>query len=254
MVTNLSPQVHRVRLVWASVLAPFGVAALLSFARESITAATGVLILVLVVLAVATAGDRIAGFLAAASAGIWFDFFLTEPYRRFTIDSPDDVEAAVLLVVIGVAATEVSLLGRRAAARANREAGYLEGVLGVGELARGGSLDSDEVIAVIADRIALVLGVRTCQYVAQTPLDPRVALLGRDGVVRSNDIALNIERDGLPTTFEVAVVPHGARPGDGYFVMSSGDRIVRPSLEQRRLAVHLADQVGGLGASANTST
>ncbi len=222
----------------------------MSLGRDSISAATSVLVLVLVVLTVATAGDRVAGFLAAVSAGAWFDFFLTEPYSTFAINDPDDIEAAVLLLVIGAAATEVSLLGRRAAAQASREAGYLDGVLGVGELARQGVLDSDQVIAIVADRISLVLGVSSCHYVTHAPVDPRMALLGRDGVLRINGHPIDVERDGLPTTIELAVVPHGARPGDGYFVASSGARIVRPSLEQRKIAVHLADQVTSLGSPA----
>ena len=72
-------------------------------------------------------------------------------------------------------------------------------------------------------------------------------MLGRDGVLRANGHPIDVERDGLPTTIELAVVPHGAGPRDGYFVASSGDRIVRPSLEQRKIAVHLADQVSSLG-------
>ena len=62
----------------------------LSLVRDSISAATGVLVLVLVVLTVATAGDRVAGFLAAVSAGAWFDFFFTEPYLTFAINDPDE--------------------------------------------------------------------------------------------------------------------------------------------------------------------
>lgn len=58
------------------------------------------LILVVVVVAVAAAGgNRLAGGLAALSAAAWFDFFLTQPYQRFTIDDADDIETAVLLIV-----------------------------------------------------------------------------------------------------------------------------------------------------------
>ena len=40
----------------------------------------------------AATGDRFAGLLAAVSGGVWFDFFLTEPYLRFTIEDRDDIE------------------------------------------------------------------------------------------------------------------------------------------------------------------
>ena len=79
------------------------------------------------VVAAAATGDRVAGILAAFSGGLSFDFFLTVPYRQFTIADPDDAEVTVLLVLIGLAVTEVALWGRRQQARAARRSGYLEG-------------------------------------------------------------------------------------------------------------------------------
>ena len=52
-----------------------------------------VLVLVVWVVAAAATGDRPAGVLAAVSAGAWFDFFLTEPYLRFTIADADDIKS-----------------------------------------------------------------------------------------------------------------------------------------------------------------
>ena len=46
-------------------------------------------------------------------SGVWFDFFLTEPYLRLTIADSDDIETTVLLVLIGVAVTEIALWGHR---------------------------------------------------------------------------------------------------------------------------------------------
>ena len=96
------------------------------------------LVLVLWVVAAAATGDRIAGMLAAVSGGVWFDFFLTEPYRRFTIADPDDVEATVLLVLIGLGVTEIALWGYRQQAGAARRSGYLEGVLGAARVVSEG--------------------------------------------------------------------------------------------------------------------
>ncbi len=39
--------------------------------------------------------------MAPLSAGVWFDFFLTQPHGQLAINDPDDVEATVLLVAIG---------------------------------------------------------------------------------------------------------------------------------------------------------
>ncbi len=240
MLTETSATIPRTRLIWFALAAPLGVAALLALARESISSSTAVLVLVVIVLAVAAAGDRVAGLVAALGAGIWFDFFLTQPYQTLTIDNPDEVEAAVLLVVIGAAATEIALWGRRQAARASREAGYLDGVLETAALAKDAAGDTT-VSSAIASRIALVLGVSSCRYASKAPMDPRVPVLGSDGQVRLDSHVVDVDRDGLPTTVEVAIVPHDG--SHGCFLVSSGDRVVRPSRAQRKIAVHLADQL-----------
>jgi K+-sensing histidine kinase KdpD len=46
---------------------------------------------------------------------VWFDFFLTQPYERFTITRRTDIETTVLLLVIGVAVTEIAVWGAASA-------------------------------------------------------------------------------------------------------------------------------------------
>ena len=53
--------------------------------RASFHNTDAALLLVAVVVAVAANGNRVAGYLAAGSSAIWFDFFLTRPYEHFTI-------------------------------------------------------------------------------------------------------------------------------------------------------------------------
>ena len=79
------------------------------------------------VAAVAANGHRLAGILAAPSAGVWSDFFLTQPYERFTITRRGDIETTVLLLVIGVAVTEIAVRGRRQQATASRHAAISPG-------------------------------------------------------------------------------------------------------------------------------
>jgi hypothetical protein len=81
-------------------------------------------------MAVAVNGYRLAGVLAALSTAVWFDFFLTQPYGRFTITWRTEIETTVLLLVIGVAVTEISVVGRRQHAVARRRAGYVDGSCG----------------------------------------------------------------------------------------------------------------------------
>ena len=111
---------HRALLVVAALVLPLAVCAVLSVWRDEIASATAVLVLALLVVAAAATGDRLVGVVAALSSGVWFDYFLTAPYHRFTIADRDDVEATVLLVVVGLAVSECALWGRREQARASR--------------------------------------------------------------------------------------------------------------------------------------
>src|SRR5262249_59380634 len=71
------------------------------------------LLLVVVVVAVAAIGNRAAGAIAAIGAAAWFDFFFTLPYERFTIRSSADVTTFVLLLVVGVAVSQLRSGERR---------------------------------------------------------------------------------------------------------------------------------------------
>jgi K+-sensing histidine kinase KdpD len=71
--------------VLAGLAAPLALAAILVPFRGSFPNTDAALALILVVVAVAANGYRPAGYLAAVSAAVWFDFFLTHPYERFTI-------------------------------------------------------------------------------------------------------------------------------------------------------------------------
>ena len=67
------------------------------------------LVLVAVVVAVAADGDRLAGFVAAVSAALSFDFFLTVPYERFSRSHRADIETAISLFVVGMDVTIVNV-------------------------------------------------------------------------------------------------------------------------------------------------
>ena len=141
---------HRSSLIAAAAIVPLLVCAGLAAFRDSITAATSALILVLVVVAVAATGDRVAGFVAALSCGAWFDVFLTEPYGQVTIKNREDVEITVLLVLVGVFVTEIALWGHRQQARASRRAGYLEGVLDTSKIIAGSAASPSALITHVA--------------------------------------------------------------------------------------------------------
>lgn len=227
-----------------AAVAPLVVCAVLSAFRDQVTAATAVLILVLLVIAAASTGVRVAGIVAAVSGGLWFDFFLTQPYGQLAIDDRDDVEAAVLLVVIGAAVTEVALWGHRQQARAQRRAGYLDGVLGTAEIVALRSESPDALTAHVADQIRQILAVSRCRFVLGPVRDPRVPVLGHEGHVTRRGKEVDVDRDGLPTDDDIALVVTRAGATVGHFLLTSASQVARPTLEQRKVAILLADQAG----------
>ena len=214
--------------------------------RGSVPAASAVLVLVLCVVAAAATGDRLAGAVAALSSGLWFDFFLTEPFNRLAIDDPDDLQAAVLLVLIGLSVTELAIWGRRQQAQGARRSGYLDGVVAAAATVSRGEAGPEEVVHVVAAHIADVLGADSCRYVAGPVRDPRVALLDHEGVLTQNGHRRDVDRTGLPVDEYVAIEVRRAMRVVGHFEVTVATLVVRPSREQCRVAVLLADQVAPL--------
>jgi len=246
MELNVSIGRHRAWVIAAAGVAPLVTCAVLSAFRESVTSVTAVLVLVLLVVAAASSGIRSAGIVAALSGGVWFDFFLTEPYGRLTIDDRNDIGAAVLLVLIGAAVTEVALWGHRQQARASRRAGYLDGVLGTVEIVTLRQDTPEELIRHIGEQVRLVLGVSQCRFVPGPVVDPRIAILDHQGLVTRREHRIDVDRDGLPSDEYTALVVHRGGATVGHFVLTSAGAIARPSLEQRKVAVLLADQAGSV--------
>jgi len=196
-----TPTAWRPPVLVAAIALPFLTCAALSAFRDDVTAATSVLVLVLIVVGAAATGDRLAGLLAALSSGAWFDFFLVPPYHRFAIDNRDDVEATLLLVVISIAVTEVALWGHRQQARASRRSGYLEGVLDVARAVAEGDAPSSTVTDLVAAQITEVLDADSAHFVKGPVLDDRFAVLEGTHIVLKLLIRSNVSFDELNTHF-----------------------------------------------------
>jgi K+-sensing histidine kinase KdpD len=235
---------HRPFLVAAAAIAPLLCAAGLAALRESFTSTTAALVLVLVVVAAAATGDRFAGIVAALSSGLCFDVFLTEPRGRFTITDPNDIEITVLLVLVGVAVTEIALWGRRQQAGASRQAGYLDGVLETSKIIAVAHGSADALIDHVAQQIVQVLDIDACQFVPGGGPGEQDANLDHDGCVTHRGHRVDVERNGLPTDEQIGLIVRQGSAVHGQFVLTAATRVVRPSVEQLRVAVLLADQVG----------
>lgn len=141
-------------LLFTAILVPF---------RTSFPNTDAALALMLAVVGVAAAGNRLAGILAAASAAVWFDFFLTRPYERFTITRTADIETTVLILVIGIAVTELAVWGRREHLAATRRAGYLEGINAAAAAVAAGK-SSSALIDQVSEQLTHLLSLRACRF------------------------------------------------------------------------------------------
>ena len=236
--------------VLAAVTAPLLLTVILVPFRTGFPNTDAALALMLVVVAVAANGYRLAGALAAVSAAVWFDFFLTRPYERFTITRTADIETTVLILVIGMAVTEIAVWGRRQHLAASRRAGYLEGINAAAEaVAVGGSPSA--LTDQVSDQLTRLLLLRSCRFQYGVAGLGKPARLRHDGQLMSGDRARDIGRDGMPAEIELLVENQGIL--QGRFLMSPHPGS-RPTLEQRLVAVAFADQVGAALAGSRPVT
>jgi K+-sensing histidine kinase KdpD len=230
------------------LLAPLALAAILVPFRASFANTDAALAMLLVVVAVAANGHRLAGIVAAVSAAAWFDFFLTVPYERFTITRRDDLETTVLLLVIGVAVTEISVRGRREHATASRRAGYLDGIGAAAQAVAAGGAAAPLVDQVTA-QLTRLLSLSSCQFQYGVAGLGRPARLQHDGSVTFGHQLRDIEADGFPRNTDVELLVEGGGIFQGRFLMTPLPGAA-PNLEQRLLAIAFADQVGAALASS----
>jgi hypothetical protein len=186
----------RIAVIIGLVL-PCGVAAALAPFRSGFANTDAALVLVAVVVLVAANGHRIAGVLAAVSAAVWFDFFLTAPYQRLTITDRTDVETTVLLVAVGVAVTELAVRGRRQRVLAQTDASYLAAIASTAGVIGAGSSPAAVADHVSAQLTAL-LGLRGCRF--ESGRYGGMPRLEDDGQIRASDSDWDLDQFGMPDT------------------------------------------------------
>jgi K+-sensing histidine kinase KdpD len=233
--------------VAAGLIAPLALAAVLVPFRSSFPNTDAALAMILIVVAVAATGNRLAGYVAAVSAAAWFDFFLTRPYETFTINRAADIETTVLVLVIGAAVTEIAVWGRRQHSAASRRAGYLDGINDAARAVAAGESPSALVDRIGAGLIQL-LSLRSCEF--------QYGIAGIGGPAR-------LEHDGTATLAgQTYDPPDGEWPPDlglellvesggrlrGRYLMQPGQQW--PAREQLLVAVAFADQAGAALAAS----
>jgi hypothetical protein len=233
-------------LGWLFALgAPVAVSLAIVPFRADIRTTNVALVLVVVVVAAAMLGGRIGGVVAALVSMASFDFFFTRPYYSFTINSRDDIETAVLLLIVGLAVGELVVRTRRSREQAAVSRAEVVRVRRLSELAAGGE-PTGRLINIVRDELVSLLQLRECRF-ERPPFDSDIPELGHQGV--RNAAPADEDPNDLG---RVALPVYGGGRIVARFVLglSSGTTGITLPPEDRALAFALADQLGTVLASA----
>ncbi|GAA4231899.1 hypothetical protein FHR32_005914 [Streptosporangium album] len=224
----------------AALVAPLAVAVVLLTFRAGLPNTSIALILVVIVVAVAANGNRLAGGLAALSAAVWFDFFFTQPYQRFAVTKSVDIQTAVLLLVVGLAVSQLAARARRLQVVAITDADYLARIHDTAELAQSAK-EPDTVVDHVTAQLTTLLHLRGCrfEYGSLIGHPPR---LEPDGTVVWGRKRWDVDRLGLPNR-EIELRTFGNGRFYGRFMLDPTPGTI-PPLQARLVAVTLADQTG----------
>jgi hypothetical protein len=242
-------------LIGVAVGVPAAIAAgaVMAVFRDLFNATNAALVLMIVVVAVAALGGRTAGIITALAAVVSFDFFHTRPYLSLAIDSRDDVETTLLLLVAAVLVGTIASWGRSARRREGSAQSEIKRIHRVAEAAASGRPPA-EVIGAAQDELRGLLSLHESRFEA-LPLDDRAALtqlgrIGRNGALEGmTTMRYGRGEDGrggfeLPAQgVELPVLARGQHIGRFVLVPTPGHAT---SLEQRLVAVAIADQVAAV--------
>ncbi|MFB7345241.1 DUF4118 domain-containing protein [Streptomyces hydrogenans] len=229
----------------AAVLAPFLAALVLLPLRTDVGPTTVAPVLVVVVVAVSALGNRWAGALAALSAVAWFDFFHTEPYQSFDIRDGADVETAVLLLLVGLAVSQLAARARVMRSAAGTDAEHLERLHRVMRMQAADGRTPQELIDRVRQDLEDVLELRECRFTTaeepgdEEPAGPPPPRLQADGSVRVEGWIWDLDRQGWPDGETELPATTGGRVR-GRFLLTPVPGAVPPPLEARLVAADLA--------------
>ena len=183
--------------ILAALAAPLAAAAILLPFRASWSNTNVALLLVVVIVGVSAIGNRAAGALAAVGSAVWFDFFFTLPYYRFTIRSSDDVTTAVLLLVTGLAVSQLAARARRLQVVAITDEGYLVQIhdtAALGQTARS----PDAVVDHVRDQLIGLLDLESSRFEYGSLLGHPPRLEPDGTITMTGHARWDVEQRGLP--------------------------------------------------------
>ena len=226
-------------MVAVAVVAPLVLGAILVPFRSSFANAAAALTFIALVSAVAVLGTRVAGVVATVSAAIWFDFFLTVPYDRLTINHRPDLETTVCLVVVGLFVTELAARSRRHQRALDESTDFVAMIHELVDLATS-EATPDVIIDRASESLTRLLELRDCHF--ETSLvDPPLARIEADGEVVHVGVRWPATEIGLPGPESEIVAQWRGRAVGRFVLTPTPGRAV--SVERRVVAVSLVDVV-----------
>jgi K+-sensing histidine kinase KdpD len=222
----------------AGSIAAIVVAGMLVPARDTFGNTNMALVLVVVIVGAAALGGRFVGAVTSVAAALAFNYFHTQPYRTLKVDNREDVITVVLLLIVGLIVGELANLhsSRRDDAQ-TRAAGahWLEQVAG---LVAGGR-PVEEVWPIVQEGLVEELGLAACHF-EPAPYHGQLPAVQRSGRLEG---PLTWAREGfeLPAGGVQLSVEHRSHLFGRVILEPTAGRGV--SLEERRVAVALADQL-----------
>jgi K+-sensing histidine kinase KdpD len=147
----------------AAVLAPLAVTAMLVPFRASFSNTNSALILVVVVVAVAIIGNRVAGALRRLLGRGVVHVLPGSAVRRVRDRKAADVTTAVLLLVVGLAVSQLAARARRLKVVAITDAHYLGQIHDTARLAQSGA-SANAVATKVREQLVDLLQLRGCRF------------------------------------------------------------------------------------------
>jgi hypothetical protein len=188
----------------------------------------------------AACGGRVPGVVAAVVSTMSYDFFLTRPYQSLHTDRAQNLGTAGLFVGIGLIVAALVSLGHRSRLASDRMRAELVRLNRVAELVADGVEAEDVLLSVEAELLGL-LALRGCEF-ERPPFGSSLPCIERNGAITTGRRRWVGGEFSLPAEgVEIQVVGRGRVYGRLVLVP---DWNVGVSIEQRVVAVALADQLG----------
>jgi hypothetical protein len=235
------------RLGWqgwlVAVAGPPVVALLLVPFRGEVRDVNAALVLVVVVLVAAIVGGRWGGVIAALTAALSFDFFFTHPYYSFRINTRDDLETTVLLLVVGLVTGELVTRTRRSREVARTSRREMHRMRTVAEVGAGNDSPTHLIESVRRELQAILPADRV--WFERPPFAVELPQLRHGRVaVPPGDPAIGVLDPTPSHLVELRVAGGGRVRGRFVFEFAEPTTGVVLPVESRASAVALADQLG----------